>query len=191
MSWLVSRAAVRETDALGRTLGHGPLLWAPSITVRMHVQPSEQPGLPARTIVELHGDLDENADFGDLRDRLRGDIAIDLSGIRRIRSAGIREWLGFIRDLPHVTSMVLIGCSVPCVIQLNIVHNFRGPARVASFRAPYVCASCGDFEVLVERDEVSWHRETLAYLPVDCPRCGELMEFDEVPDRYFQFLADA
>lgn len=180
---------VRETDGLVRS-GQGPLLWAPSIAVRIQEEAPAPGAVRCRTVVELHGDLDENADFGDLRDSLRGDVAIDLSGIRRIRSAGIREWLGFVRDLPQVDSLVLVGCSVPCVIQLNIVHNFRGPARVESFRAPYLCATCGDYEVLIERAEVSWHRETLAYLPVDCPRCGEQMEFDEVPDRYFQFLAD-
>jgi anti-anti-sigma regulatory factor len=161
-----------------------PVRWLPALTWRVRDEGD-------RTVVELLGDLDENVDFGELRSLLRGTVVLDLGGVRRIRSAGIREWLGFIRDLPEVTDLSLVACSVACVTQLNIVHNFRGPARIESFRAPYICARCGERDIVIERAQVSWQRATLGHLPMDCPDCGADMEFDDVADRYFQFLADA
>jgi anti-anti-sigma regulatory factor len=104
-----------------------------------------------RLVVEMLGDFDETADLRDLASVLRGRIAIDLGGVRRFSSAGVREWIHFVRSLPPGTDLSLVGCSTASVTQLNLIDNFRGPARVESFWAPYSCTACGaEREVLLE-----------------------------------------
>jgi hypothetical protein len=104
-----------------------------------------------RLVVEMLGDFDETADLRDLASVLRGRIAIDLGGVRRFSSAGVREWIHFVRSLPQGTDLSLVGCSTASVTQLNLIDNFRGPARVESFWAPYSCTACGaEREVLLE-----------------------------------------
>ena len=140
-------------------------------------------------MVELYGDFDETADLRELSLALRGPVAIDLGGIRRINSAGVREWIEFVRNLPMVTELLLVGCSKVSVAQLNLIENFRGPARVESFWAPYACACGNEREILLEACERVGVARVPSAPPVLC-ECGRIMELDELPDRYFLFLAD-
>ncbi len=141
-------------------------------------------------MVELYGDFDETADLRELASALWGPVAIDLGGIRRINSAGVREWIEFVRNLPDVTELRLVGCSKVSVAQLNLIDNFCGPARVESFWAPYCCACGNEREILLEaRDACGGGPCSLTAPPVMC-ECGQVMELDELPDRYFLFLAD-
>jgi hypothetical protein len=142
-------------------------------------------------VVELYGDFDETADLRELAGSLQGAVALDLGGIRRINSAGVREWIEFVRNLPEVTELRLVGCSKVSVAQLNIIDNFRGPARVESFWAPYCCQWCGnEREILLEAKQATGVRPRLPTAPPVVCACGQVMELDELPDRYFLFLAD-
>jgi hypothetical protein len=142
-------------------------------------------------VVELFGDFDETADLRELASALHGPVAIDLGGIRRINSAGVREWIEFVRNLPEVSELRLIGCSKVSVAQLNLIENFRGPARVESFWAPYSCTCGNEREILLEAHDAAQVVRTRVPSPppVVCA-CGRVMELDELPDRYFLFLAD-
>jgi ABC-type transporter Mla MlaB component len=138
-----------------------------------------------RQVVALTGVLDENADLRPLK-VLDGAVAIDLSGVRRISSTGVREWIDFMRALEGRCTVSLIRCSPASVTQLNLIANFRGPAQVESFIAPYDCAGCGcECEVLL--DAVG---ATRGVPPVECPDCGTEMDFAELPERYLTFLVD-
>jgi hypothetical protein len=143
-----------------------------------------------RLVVELFGDFDETADLGELASALRGPVAIDLGGIRRINSAGVREWIEFVRNLPEVTELKLVGCSKVSVAQLNLIENFRGPAHVESFWAPYICTCGNEREILLEARATRAARTRLPSAPPVVCACGRTMELDELPDRYFLFLAD-
>lgn len=141
------------------------------------------------TTVEFAGEIDENADFAELRRRLRGEVVFELAEVRRINSCGVREWVNFVRDLPHVTALAFSHCSPAIVTQLNMIYNFRGPATIGSFFAPYVCDACGlEEEKLI--DTTQWN--VAAGLPsFSCSQCGAAMEFDDLPERYLSFLAEA
>lgn len=139
------------------------------------------------TTVAFTGEIDEHADFTPLRGQLRGVVDFDLGAIRRINSCGVREWVNFVRDLPEVSALTFAACSTAFVTQLNMIYNFRGPARVRSFQAPYACDACGhDEDQLVE---VGADRRVELPTP-RCPRCGEPMQFDDLPERYLSFLAE-
>src|ERR1051325_9937163 len=95
-----------------------------------------------QTVVELQGRVDEPAELEPLRAELRGPVMFRLAKIQAINSTGVREWINLIRDLPAVTELVLSGCSIAIVTQINMVSNFVGKGRVESVYAPYMCGGC-------------------------------------------------
>lgn len=147
----------------------------------------ERPGF---TTVEFMGEIDENADFSELRRQLRGSVVFRLSDIRRINSCGVREWVNFVRDLPNVEELVFSHCSPAIVTQLNMIYNFRGAASVRSFYAPYVCESCNtEEEKLLDVD--THFAAGVEPPPFSCERCRRPMLFDDLPERYLSFLTEA
>jgi hypothetical protein len=158
---------------------------------------------PGQTLVEFHGEIDENADFTELRRRLRGSLIFNLAEVRRINSCGVREWVNFVRDLSQpqpgvesgVTELVFTHCSPAIVTQLNMIYNFRGQAKVRSFLAPYVCLACDREEdklldVQAHFGGVGPARSRRAP-EFKCESCGGVMEFDDLPERYLSFLNDS
>jgi anti-anti-sigma regulatory factor len=149
---------------------------------------------PGHTLVQLQGEIDENADFSELRRRLRGAVVLELGEVRRINSCGVREWVNFVRELgatKEVTDVVFTHCSPAIVTQLNMIYNFRGQARVRSFLAPYVCQECDhETEKLLD---VQTHFPGRTRVPPDftCEKCAGRLELDDVPERYLSFLNDS
>lgn len=138
--------------------------------------------------IELAGDIDEDANFEELENALKGKptARIDLRGIERINSIGVREWVNFIRRASESTAITLERCSSVVVTQLNMIANFAGKAVVASIVAPYVCDACGNEEdVLLNLTSVDPSDPNLATRP--CPECSESMELDDLPESYFAF----
>lgn len=136
----------------------------------------------------IRGEITEGARFAPLLARASADVAIDLSGVSRINSTGVREWIQFITKLEETALRLrLARCSVPIVQQLNMISNFTGHAMVISAYTPWFCETCDDeYTVLfdLERDP-----EELLSKSYPCPVCDsdEPMEFDDLPDHYFAF----
>jgi DNA-directed RNA polymerase subunit RPC12/RpoP len=143
------------------------------------------------TNVEFFGEIDENADFAELKQRLRGQVVFHLGEIKRINSCGVREWVNFVRDLPQVSELTFTHCSSAIVTQLNMISNFRGPAKVRSFFAPYVCEKCNREEDKLLDVRTHFPTHDLGKLPeFKCEKCSSVMEFDDIPERYLAFLAE-
>ena len=139
--------------------------------------------------VTMKGEIDENASLGELARRLEGKVKLDLAEIRRINSAGVREWVNFIRNLPRVESISLVRCSPTITNQLNMIFNFRGKAMVESFYAPYLCEHCDlEIDVLVEVNKHFPDRDPSKVPSFSCERCGAELTFDDIPERYFSFI---
>jgi hypothetical protein len=147
---------------------------------------------PGHMTVAFFGEIDENVDLSELRRRLRGAVEFQLAEVRRINSCGVREWVNFVRDLPHVTELTFTRCSPAIVAQLNMIYNFRGDAKIRSFYAPYVCESCNnEEEKLLDVDAQFPDGEVKEVPHFPCSECGEVMEFDDLPERYLSFLSEA
>jgi len=145
-----------------------------------------------RVTVALVGILDENADLRPLAE-LSGEVAIDLSGVRRISSTGVREWIDLMRALDGRCTIALVACSPASVTQLNLIANFRGGAQVESFIAPYECGRCGaEREFLLDTTAATRvpGRGVLCLPTLPCPECDSVMELSELPERYLTFLID-
>lgn len=143
------------------------------------------------TTVEFSGEIDENADFSELRRRLKGAVVFHLANVRRINSCGVREWVNFVRELPGVTDLTFSHCSPAIVTQLNMIYNFRGGAQLRSFYAPYICENCNTEEEKLLDIESQFPDGQVADLPeFTCETCSEPLEFDDLPDRYLAFLSE-
>lgn len=150
-------------------------------------------GEPGKSLIE--GVLDEQSApiLAELAAELTASpsIELDVAGVRRINSLGVRAWIDFMRTLDKRT-VTLLRCSPSFVDQLNMVSDFRGHARISSFLAPYVCESSGNvfFEELTVGKDVTAGN----FAGIDRRSCGECPEplvFDDLPERYLQFLSFA
>src|SRR5689334_3447012 len=143
------------------------------------------------SFVKLGGVIDEDNELADLVDKIpSGTAVIDLGEIERINSCGVRDWVNWLSKLENNgTRSVLVECSPAIVAQINLVNNFTGNGVVKSFYVPYFCPECDEEKVLlVEASDMG----APPHEPPTC-RCDEcdlVMDFDDMPDSYFAFLAN-
>jgi hypothetical protein len=138
------------------------------------------------TTVSLKGSLTEEADLMRLVEHLPGNAVMDLAGLSRINSYGVRLWLDFVRAVP--ARLILDRCSVAFVAQLNLIANFSGGNTVRSVYVPYICSTCEEpFDVLVPTEN-SKKAPSLPG-PQRCKACGGDLEVDVPSEVYFHFLA--
>ncbi len=143
------------------------------------------------TYVKLSGVIDEDNELADLSDKIpEGTAIIDLGDVERINSCGVRDWVNWLSKVEQVdTNVVLVECSPAIVAQINLVNNFTGDGVVKSFYVPYFCPECDEEKVLlVETSDMG----PPPHEPPTC-RCDEcdlVMDFDDMPDSYFAFLAN-
>jgi hypothetical protein len=140
----------------------------------------------ATTHVQLTGPIDEEANFASLVQELTScsQIRLNVAGVTRINSCGVREWIRFMRVLPATSRIEIESCTPVIVSQLNMINNFAGSAKVLSVQAPYVCDACGAQESVV----VDVSSAAVPQLPEVTCSCGEKMQFDDLEDSYFAFL---
>jgi len=145
----------------------------------------------AVTCLRLEGTIDESFDGKKLAATVKGEtLVLDLGGVRKISSFGIREWVDFVGGAgERVQSLILVECSPKVVDQLNMVMNFAGKGLVFSFYAPYRCDYC-DIErrVLLQVDRDAEAIRTLAPPERPCETCGNPSYFDDDPASFFSYL---
>lgn len=140
----------------------------------------------SKTSVVLAGIIDEGAELS-VFNELHGDAVVDLAGIKRINSYGVRLWVDAMRRIPTDARVVFVRSSPPMIEQMNMIHGFFGPAELRSFFAPMICPACE--ESLNELFEVGPCRDAGGNLSeVKCPGCGETMELDDIEDQFLFFL---
>lgn len=117
-------------------------------------------------------------------------LVLDLGGVKKISSFGIREWVDFVTTANKLCrSMVLVECTPKVVDQLNMVANFTGGGRVFSFYAPFKCDYCdSEHRVLLQVDKDFETIKTMKLAERPCPSCKEAMYFDEDGATFFSYL---
>jgi ABC-type transporter Mla MlaB component len=135
--------------------------------------------------VVLRGAITETANFAALLSRLAPRTAIDLSGVERINSIGVREWINFVRQAAKPgRTVTLEKCSPAVVEQLNMISDFAGGAQIRSVLAPFVCTRCNK----EQRVELDLSKDVSSQLGAGkCTACGGPTELDDLPDRYLGF----
>jgi len=140
---------------------------------------------PDRTVVLLYGEITESVSFGELT-QLRGRVVLDLAGIRRINSFGVRELLNFFDALQRNCQLEAERCSSAVVMQLNMLPEFTRHLRVRSILVPLECPKClHEQEIPVEMGAPGLRPRIPA---TKCDRCQTVMDMSEPADRYFAFV---
>lgn len=137
------------------------------------------------------GTIDEGFEGKKLGATVAGDtLLLDLGGVKKISSFGIREWVDFVTTAgKQVRSMILIECSPKVVDQLNMVANFAGGGRVFSFYAPFRCDYCdSEHRVLLQLDKDHETIKSMKLAERPCPSCKEGMYFDEDGATFFSYM---
>ena len=142
------------------------------------------------TVVSLIGALSQNFDPKPILAALAQDksLVIDMSGIKRIDSTGVREWLHFIRGV-DLKKLTFRNIAPAMVQQIAMVANILPIDRIESLLLPFVCDNC-EHELLLNatcREAVG-----LAKANRDCPSCGGKgsLAFDDIVDLYVGWLGD-
>ena len=137
-----------------------------------------------RTYASVSGVIDESFDPNQLVSLIKAPVVfIDLQGVRRLSSFGVRELTRTMRLVCEKAEEVYLVQLAPAIVsQLNVVANLCASARILSVDAPYFCDSCGyDQTVAVE-----FPTSELPQLPnVTCRECGSQMALDDDADSYF------
>ena len=148
-------------------------------------------------ILELHGRIDENANFKEIRTLKAKSLTINLKGITLMNSVGLRSWIQWVKTLKKIPVVYLENCTTPVMNQMNVLQGFLPlGAVVNSIEVPYHCENCGHgFSHWAKRGDD--YRESSAETEgwnkiseeAECPECGnKKAETDFLPARYFNFL---
>jgi len=124
------------------------------------------------TLTTLHFAGDVTEDFQGPSIPTESDrVVINLRGVRRINSAGVRGWIVWCQSALTGKSLTFENCSFSVIQQAASIANFL-PGEVTSYEVPYFCEACDtNFNKMVA---------TNAPLPTTdtCPNCGKSMELD-------------
>ena len=134
----------------------------------------------------LNGCIDEYADLSVIRSVEEGALVLDLSGVRRINSIGVREWILSMMTIPPEVAVFWERVSVPMVSQLGMIANFHGHSRIRSFYAPYFCSSCRADQARLLSTSEDFRDEAQSPPPQECEHCERVLEFDDVESDYLQ-----
>lgn len=145
------------------------------------------------TVFQIKGIINETFDGKGLARSVRTPmVAVDMSGVTKVSSFGVREWSQFVQNVENkVRGIYYVGCSPKVMHQFNMVSGFAGQGRIYSFYAPYRCENCGtETQVLVNIDRD--YDVIQSQRPEDktCTACGSASDaFDEDPVSYFSFVS--
>jgi anti-anti-sigma regulatory factor len=138
------------------------------------------------TRIAISGELTETGNYRALLGEVKNDVVFDLSGVDRINSSGVREWMRFLRELKTAgRRFAFERCSSAVVAQLNMMSSFSESGEVRSVLAPYVCSACGAHDDKLV--DLGPKTPTELDLTLSCPKCSTPMEFDDLPEHYFAF----
>jgi anti-anti-sigma regulatory factor len=139
-------------------------------------------------VFRIDGVFDETAVLNDLAAQLTGPAVLDLSNVRRMSSAGTRNWLNLIRRV-KARQLVLRACSRAMVEQMNMLLDFTGGAKVESIIVPYQCPTCESTNNVLVHVAALRAQLTQGQLKRQvCPTCQIAMDLTEDADSYFLFL---
>jgi serine/threonine-protein kinase len=153
----------------------------------LEIKVDEEPGVAC---LRLSGVIDEKFNSEAILEKVQPLTIFEVSGIKRITSFGVRQWIAAMKALPAtVKHLYLVRCPPVFVDQLSMVLNFAGRAEVISAFASCVCEQCGD-ESMVLLDFVGDRtRITAGQLPdSQCAKCKKPMPLADDPHTYVRLI---
>lgn len=140
------------------------------------------------SLLKLNGQIDQTFDSMIFSQQSEGTTIIDLDGVSRITSFGVREWNKAIQ-LVNAAYLGFINVRPAMVIQFNVVSGVSGNGQIVSLFAPFICPACqATFERLFDLRTDYVALTQLEGNPPPCPECAQPSELDELPSVYFGFV---
>ena len=140
--------------------------------------------------LRLAGVIDERFEPSAVFHDLPSFVLIDLAGIKRITSFGVRQWSDAMKAVPtSVLHLYVLRAPACFVDQLNMVLNFGGRLEVVSATALYFCERCQE-ERAVAIDVLDEHAllASGAAPTTPCPTCGTPMALEDDPQQAFRYV---
>ncbi len=146
---------------------------------------------PGGCIIRLSGVIDTNFDKERTLALADGAVLIDLDGVKRISSYGVRQWISAMREL-RATYVGFVRARAAMVMQFNLMSQFAGKGELLSFYLPYRCPDCDEYtDVLLDVRKDPQSVKEFKPPHTICGACGKQAEFDDVPKTYFAYAAKA
>ncbi len=142
--------------------------------------------------LKLAGIIDESLDAAAIFHDLPANVVLDLQGIKRITSFGVRQWSDAMKMLKsNVQHLYLLRAPSCFIDQLNMVLNFGGRSEVITATALYFCEKCQE-ERAVPIDVLGDHALLLsgAAPAAPCPTCSTPMALEDDPQQAFRYVAN-
>ena len=135
----------------------------------------------------ISGIIDERSSFAGIFDGLKEFCTIDMSGVQRINSCGVRSWAKAVES--SNIRLEYINCPTVVVEQFNMVPEFLGKkAKVKSFYARFYCEDCDIEELFLFDSKQFLSNNDNLVVPEFLCECGAYFLFDENENEYFLFL---
>lgn len=145
---------------------------------------------PIGTVVRVTGVIDES--FNEqvlLESPEKTLLVIDLDGVERITSFGVRKWVAALEKVQS-RQVYFTRCRPTTVMQFNTIERFGGRGELLSLYAPYVCTSCHKLtDVLLDLRHQHADVRRFSPPPVNCPQCHAAADLDDVAEFYFAYAA--
>lgn len=149
-------------------------------------------------VIHLSGDLDEDAILTETTKFTDRKVILDLGQVTSINSMGLRHFSFWIKNLSkNVAPLTFLIRNAPDFI-IGLVSIFKGllPANgvVDSFYIPFCCEKCERTEkrlIQSHRDFYEFeknYKDSIKVPRVNCPKCGDEMVLDVMPEKFFVFL---
>lgn len=143
------------------------------------------------TLIHLSGVIDTNFPHDELLAMARGIVVIDLDGVSRLSSYGVRQWLKMVKDL-KADYCCFVRARPAMIMQFNLMSNFAGNGELLSFYLPYVCEACGSYtERLIDARVEQVAIKACSPPATACASCGLPAEFDDIAETYLSFASHA
>ncbi|MEM6733484.1 MAG: hypothetical protein AAF658_18135, partial [Myxococcota bacterium] len=139
-------------------------------------------------LVKLEGQINETFKPDVLDPNGADQLVLDLSGVRQVNSFGVREWIRALRGLNGLSKLYFVDCAPRIIDQFNMVVGFDASGNLLTFRAFYICDSCGNESTLpfdTQLDRKGF--EQLDEFPRQCQHCGAPAELDDDPGVLFEY----
>ena len=139
-------------------------------------------------VLFLVGSIDEETDLSPLLRTNTPELRLDLAGVRRINSFGVRTWLDVIHQIPETKPMYFERCSPAIIDQCNLVRGFAGHGQILSFLAPLICQDCMFQKLALFESQTC--RELGSRIPTtQCDKCSDEMTLDDLEELFLSFLS--
>lgn len=143
-------------------------------------------------IIFIEGMISANFDFVDLFAGPSYPIVINMKKVTLINSIGISLWLKGLEQNPQA-QIHIVETSPPIVNRFSTLPELLGDHNQIRLTSLYACYFCedDDYEEMTLYEDGThyiWGQGMTQESEMICPHCSEVMEIDEVPEKYFRCL---